>query len=258
MLATPAPRPCPRLGSSNRRWQSRSQGPRNQPASLPCAPSPSPDAILRTARHPTLHYAESRVNFSVIAVIVQHRAAIATQALRTWRSLIADELMSHERFARSRPMTTLHFGQQRGRQFSQNRGRHGGQFSLLLIAFAVIALGAFGYVGYVLWPRWPAPRLDAPALPITVAGVAFNLSPAAIRRATQRRSGAHERVDLVFLWPSLVPPDPAAKPSAAPHGTVAEASPAGAPGFMTILSAGDTLAAGDRALPIYPGYTAGE
>jgi hypothetical protein len=155
-------------------------------------------------------------------------------------------------------MTTLHFGQQRGRQFSQNRRRHGGQFSLLLIAFAVIALGAFGYVGYVLWPRWPAPRLDAPALPITVAGVAFNLPPAAIRRATQRRSGAHERVDLVFLWPSLEPPDPAAKPSAAPHGTVAEASQAVARVFMTILSAGDTLAAGDRALTIYPRYTAAE
>jgi hypothetical protein len=155
-------------------------------------------------------------------------------------------------------MTTLHFGQQRGRQFSQNRRHRGGQFSLLLIAFAVIALGAFGYVGYVLWPRWPAPRLDAPALPITVAGVAFNLPPAAIRRAAQRRSGAHERVDLIFLWPSLEPPDPAAKPSTGPHGTVPEASQAVARVFMTILSAGDTLAAGDRALTIYPRYTAAE
>jgi hypothetical protein len=53
-------------------------------------------------------------------------------------------------------MTTLHFGQQRGRQFNQQRRRYGGQFSLLLIAFAVIALG-LGYVGYVLWPMagWP-------------------------------------------------------------------------------------------------------
>jgi hypothetical protein len=153
-------------------------------------------------------------------------------------------------------MTTLQLGQQRGRQFSQQRRRYGGQ--LLLIAFATIALAAFGYVGYVLWPRWPAPRLDAPALPVTVAGVAFNLPPAAIRRAAQRRSGAHERVDLVFLWPSLEPPDPAAKPSAAPHGTVAEATQALARVFMTILSAGDTLPAGERALTIYPRYTAAE
>jgi hypothetical protein len=155
-------------------------------------------------------------------------------------------------------MTTLHFGQQRGRQFNQQRRRYGGQFSLLLMAFAVIALGAFGYVGYVLWPRWPAPRLDAPAVPITVAGVAFNLPPAAIRRAAQRRSGAQERVDLVFLWPSLEPPDPAAKPSAAPPGTVAQTSQAVARVFMTILSAGDTLAADDRALTIYPRYAAAE
>jgi hypothetical protein len=96
-------------------------------------------------------------------------------------------------------MTTLQLGQQRSRQFSQHRRRYGGQFSLLLIAFAVIAFGAFGYVGYVLWPRWPAPRLDAPALPITVAGVAFNLPPAAIRRTAQRRAGAHERIDLVSV-----------------------------------------------------------
>src|SRR5262245_44090436 len=154
-------------------------------------------------------------------------------------------------------MTTLQLGQQRG-GLNQQRRRYRGQFSLLLIAFAMIALGAFGFVGYVLWPRWPAPRLDAPTLPITVAEVAFNLPPAAIRRTAQRRSGAHDRVDLVFLGPSLEPPDPATKPSAAPRGTVAEATQAVARVFMTILSAGDTLAADERRLTIYPRYTAAE
>jgi hypothetical protein len=56
----------------------------------------------------------------------------------------------------------------------------------------------------------------------------------------------------VFLWPSLEPPDPAATPSTAPHGTGPEASQAVARVFMTILSADDTLAAADRALTIYP------
>ena len=67
------------------------------------------------------------------------------------------------------------------------------------------------YVAYVLWPRWPdAPvALDAPSLPIVVAGVAFNIEPAAIRMPVQRRPGTQERVDLAYLWPSLVPPDPA-------------------------------------------------
>jgi hypothetical protein len=153
-------------------------------------------------------------------------------------------------------MTTLHFGQQTGRQFNRHRCRYGGQFSLPLIAFAAIAFGAFGYVGFVLWPRWPAPRLDAPPLPMTVAGVPFNLPPAAIRRAAQRRSGAHERVDLAFLWPSLEPPDPEAKPPTAPHGSLPSRTHARL--FMTIVAAGDTLAPPDRALTIYPRYTAAE
>ena len=39
------------------------------------------------------------------------------------------------------------------------------------------------YVAYVLWPRWPdAPvALDAPSLPIVIAGIVFNIEPAAIR-----------------------------------------------------------------------------
>src|SRR5262249_6138243 len=98
-------------------------------------------------------------------------------------------------------------------------------------------------------PRWPTPRLDAPALPITVAGVAFNLPPAAIRVPVQRRPGAQERVDLAFLWPSLEPPDPNAKPPA--PGTMPAPSQAFARVFMTIAAAGDTLAPAERALTIF-------
>jgi len=99
-------------------------------------------------------------------------------------------------------MTTVHVSQERGRHL--RRGPSGkSQLLLPLIVFAAVAFTAFGYIGYVLWPRWPTPRLDAPALPITVAGVAFNLPPAAIRVPVQRRPGAQERVDLAFLWPSL-------------------------------------------------------
>src|SRR6201997_2648585 len=75
-------------------------------------------------------------------------------------------------------MTTVHVSQERGRHL---RRRPSGKSQLLLplIVFAAVAFTAFVYTGYVLWPRWPTPRLDAPALPITVAGVAFNLPPAA-------------------------------------------------------------------------------
>jgi len=152
-------------------------------------------------------------------------------------------------------MTTVHVSQERGRHL-RRRPSGKSQFLLPLIVFATVALAAFVYIGYVLWPRWPTPRLDAPALPIIVAGVAFNLPPAAIRVPVQRRPGAQERVDLAFVWPSLEPPDPNAKPPA--PGTAPETSPAFARVFMTIAAAGDTLAPADRALTIYPRYTAAE
>src|SRR5262249_14292589 len=85
--------------------------------------------------------------------------------------------------------------------------RHGGMLALPLIALVVLACLAVGFVASVLWPRWPQVAVDAPALPITIAGVAFNVPPAAMRVPVQRRPGAHERVDLAFLWPSLAPPD---------------------------------------------------
>src|SRR5499433_48254 len=92
--------------------------------------------------------------------------------------------------------------------------RRGGVLALPLVVLLGLVVGAISFIAYLLWPRWPdAPvALDAPALPITVAGVAFNVPPAAIRVRVQRRPGAHERVDLAFLWPSLAPPDPGAKP----------------------------------------------
>src|ERR1700690_3533757 len=97
------------------------------------------------------------------------------------------------------------------------RRRYAGRSPLtgpLLLLGAVMVIAA-SYVAYVLWPRWPESQvtLDAPALPIIVAGVYFNIEPAAIRMAVQRRPGTQERVDLAYLWPSLAPPDPALKPT---------------------------------------------
>src|SRR5262249_56055039 len=97
-----------------------------------------------------------------------------------------------------------------------------------------------------------------PPLPITVAGVAFNLPPAAIRVAAQRRPGAHARVDLVFLWPLLQPPNAAAKEPAPPPDAELETSRPFTRVFMSIAAAGDTLAPADRALTIYPRYTAAQ
>src|SRR6187401_597831 len=86
-------------------------------------------------------------------------------------------------------------------------------FALGTLIFLIV--GAAALVALVLWPRWPGTAVapDAPALPITVGGVLFNVPPAAIRVPVQRHSGAQERLDLAFLWPSLSAPDASAKPA---------------------------------------------
>jgi len=136
------------------------------------------------------------------------------------------------------------------------RRRHAGPSPLAapLLVFAGVAVCAALYVAYVLWPRWPEVpvSLDAPSLPVVVAGAAFNIEPAAIRRSVQRRPGTHERVDLVYLWPSLAPPDPALKPKVGapldPNDRL----------FITIEVGGDTLPLNERMQTIYPRYLATE
>jgi hypothetical protein len=125
--------------------------------------------------------------------------------------------------------------------------------TIAVLAFAALATG---YVIYVLWPRWPAPdvAVNAPSLPVTIAGVTLNVPPAAIRQPVQRRPGAQERIDLAFLWPSLTPPQPAASSSA---GAAAGAGEHARPSdrlFATIVSAGATLAPAERLRTIYPRY----
>ena len=159
-------------------------------------------------------------------------------------------------------MTTLPFAGDRSRPLRRRPPRRGSHGPLLLpfVVFAAIALMAFVYIGYVLWPRWPGPPVgpDAPALPITVAGVTFNVPPAAIRVPVQRRPGAQERIDLAFVWPSLEPPFPNAKPASPAQDAAPTQMPAIERIFVTIASAGDTLAPHDRVLNIYPRYAAAE
>jgi hypothetical protein len=132
------------------------------------------------------------------------------------------------------------------------RRRHAGRSPLTgpLLLFAAAALTAAAYVAYVLWPRWPeAPvTLDAPSLPIVVAGVAFNIEPAAIRMPVQRHPGTQERVDLAYLWPSLTPPDPALRPTVGAPVDPNERL------FVTIAAGDSTLPLIERVQTIYPRY----
>jgi hypothetical protein len=133
----------------------------------------------------------------------------------------------------------------------------------LLAALALLVIlvaGAATYVSYVLWPIWPkaAVRLDAPAVPVTVADVLFNVPPAAIRAAVQRHPGAHERIDLVFLWPSLAPPqadgEGVATPAVANEEDAVPMPKTDDRLFVTISGLGTVLAPAARLRTIYPRY----
>lgn len=134
---------------------------------------------------------------------------------------------------------------------TKKRGASAGLVFALLI-LVILIVGAAAFVALVLWPRWPGAAVapDAPALPVTVGGVLFNVPPGAIRVSAQRHSGAQERVDLAFLWPSLAPPDPAAK--LAPT----EATPPIDRLFVTLAEKSPALPPPERVKTIYPRYLA--
>src|SRR5215471_13609993 len=62
----------------------------------------------------------------------------------------------------------------------------------------------------------------------------------------QRRPGAHERVDLSYMWPSLTPPDHAIKPTVGAPIYPNERL------FVTIASGETTLPLMERLQTIYP------
>lgn len=146
----------------------------------------------------------------------------------------------------------------RYRRYTTRRGPWGLWSAIAIVALLMAAAGTF--VSYVLWPSWPTSGvpLDAPAIPMTVAGTLFNVPPAAVRAAVQRHPGAHERIDLVFLWPSLAPP--AADGQAAAKASIADGSDAApVPStdqrvFVTIAGLGAVLAPAVRLRTIYPRY----
>src|SRR6185503_16093072 len=91
----------------------------------------------------------------------------------------------------------------------QRRRRGHNPLAAPLALFLIAGAAASCYVGYLLWPRWPdAPvALDAPAIPVVVAGSAFNIEPAAIRNRVQRHPGTQERVDLAYVRRCQARPD---------------------------------------------------
>ena len=132
------------------------------------------------------------------------------------------------------------------------RRRHRGSGVLgrmLVVAAGFCATGLAGApIAYMLWPASAPISADAPSLPISVGGMAFNVPPAAIRFKVQRRAGAQPRIDLTFVWPTLSPPDATVKPKPTDTPDVTDRL------FVTIAAADSTLAPMERLKTIYPRY----
>jgi len=120
----------------------------------------------------------------------------------------------------------------------------------ILLGFGIAGI-AGAPVAYMLWPRSQAIAPDAPSVPISVGGMAFNVPPAAIRFRVQRRPGAQARIDLAFMWPSLSPPDSRIKPLPTDNPDITDRL------FVTIAASDRTLSPVERLMAIYPRYTAG-
>src|SRR5262245_11807009 len=140
------------------------------------------------------------------------------------------------------------------RHAPRRRRQYSGLLTLPLLAAGCAVAAATGFIVYVLWPGWQGLPLgpNAPALPVTVAGVGFNVPPAAIRVPVQRQPGAHERIDLAFLWPSLQPPEAAPLPNVPVKGMPKARSFERV--FVTIAAARDALPPAERVKTIYPRY----
>jgi len=140
------------------------------------------------------------------------------------------------------------------------RGRRLAVFTWPFSSTVLLVAAATTFVSYALWPTWPSDpiALDAPALPITVAGVLFEIPPAAIRETVQRHPGQHERVDLAFGWPSLTPQTENKfdnkRPLSADNAIAAAAEPEKERLFVTIEGLNDLLPPLERLRTIYPRY----
>ncbi|MFY9838683.1 MAG: hypothetical protein WAK55_19850 [Xanthobacteraceae bacterium] len=159
------------------------------------------------------------------------------------------------------PRNAAHRAATRRRKY----GVFNGVFTWPFAFIVLLVAGATAFISYALWPTWPSDpvALDAPALPITVAGVLFEIPPAAIRETVQRHPGEHDRVDLAFAWPSLTPPQADDKPDRKPPLSAANAIAAAAEPekerlFVTIEGLNGVLPPLERLRTIYPRYVEGQ
>jgi hypothetical protein len=125
---------------------------------------------------------------------------------------------------------------------------------LPIMLACAITVSAIALIAYLLWPTWePDVSSDPARLPVSIGATLFNVPTAAIRMKIQRRSGAQERIDLSFAFPSLETPE---APKHVSADSVEEALQPIDRIFLSISAHHDTLTAEERLRSIYPRYLA--
>jgi len=123
---------------------------------------------------------------------------------------------------------------------------------VLIVAACAVTAGAMALIAYLLWPTWEPEVSTGPArLPVSIGTTLFNVPAAAIRMTIQRHSGAQERLDLSFSFPSLEAPEAQKHVSAS---NMVEAVQPIDRIFLSISAHHDSLAPEMRTRTIYPRY----
>jgi hypothetical protein len=123
---------------------------------------------------------------------------------------------------------------------------------LPIVLACAITVSAIALIAYLLWPTWePDVSSDPARLPVSIGATLFNVPTAAIRMKIQRRSGAQERIDLNFAFPSLETPE---APKHVSADSVEEALQPIDRIFLSISAHHDSLAPDIRVRTIYPRY----
>jgi len=136
--------------------------------------------------------------------------------------------------------------------FARSAGRDLRGHLLPILLACLIAAAAIGLVTYLLWPTWEIDAASGPGrLPVSIGATLFNVPTASIRMKIQHRSGPQERIDLSFAYPSLEPPEPPRRVSAA---DVDDAIQPIDRIFLSIAAHHDSLAPDMRARTIFPRY----